>query len=123
MKDRMNQADHFHKGTYIRGRSTNVQQVVVFQQNGSGLAKIAGIQRFGGTQIALKMISIDEPLPAILDDAAEFFPPDLSADLVLDYLKHPDLSDELARLCTSLRLPLIASGKKSRHPGVFAPPT
>ncbi len=69
------------------------------------------------------MISIDEVLPAILDDAGDYFPSDLAAALVLDYLKHPDLSDELARLCSSRGLPLIASGKKARYPGVFTPPT
>jgi len=100
-----------------------VQLVTVFQQNGSALSKIDGICRFGGAGIALTLHSIDAVLPLILDEADEYFPRDLSAELVLDYLTHPDLSDELARLCSSRGLPLIASGKKARYPGVFSPPT
>jgi hypothetical protein len=123
MKDHVQNPGYLQRETDFCERSTNVQQVVVFQQNGSALSKVEGIRRFGGALIALKMISIDAMLPAILDDATDYFPPDLIADLILDYLKHPDLSDELARLCSSFGLPLIASGKKSRYPGVFTPPT
>ena len=123
MKDRDQHAQYLQKETDFCDRPINVQQIVVFQQNGSALSKIEGIRRFGGAGIALRIISIDELLPAVLDDAADYFPLDLTADLVLDYLKHPDLSDELARLCSSLGLPLIASGKKSRYSGVIIPPT
>jgi thymidylate synthase len=104
-------------------RSMAVQTILVFQQSGSALSKIEGIRRFGGNGIDLTIISIDEALPAILDDASEHFPNDLAAALVLDYLKHPDLSDELARLCSIRRIPLVASGKKTQYPGVFSPPT
>jgi len=123
MKGYVEYLDLLQSETDFCDRSTNVQQIVVFQQDGSAHSKIAGIRKFGGAGIALTMISIDEVLPVILDDAGDYFPPDLIAALVLDYLKHPDLSDELARLCSSLGLPLIASGKKARYPGVFAPAT
>lgn len=104
-------------------RSMAAQTILAFQQSGSALSKVDGIRRFGGDGINLTVISIDEALPAILDDASGYFPNDLSAALVLDYLKHPDLSDELARLCSSRRIPLVASGKKTQYPGVFSPPT
>jgi len=123
MKDHAQHADYSQRETDFHKRSTDSQQVLVFQQNGSALSKVGGIRRFGGIGIVLNLISIDDALPAVLDDAGDYFPPDLTADLVLDYLKHPDLSDELARLCSSLRLALIASGKKSRYPGVLIPPT
>jgi hypothetical protein len=100
-----------------------VQRILVFQQTGSALTKIAGIARCGGDGIVLDIVSIDKALPAILDDAGEYFPNDLSAALALDYLKHPDLSDELARLCSIHKIPLVASGKKTQYPGVFSPPT
>lgn len=104
-------------------RSMAAQTILVFQQSGSALSKVEGIRRFGEDGIVLTIVSIDEALPAILDDASEYFPNDLSAALVLDYLKHPDLSDELARLCSIRRIPLVASGKKTQYPGVFSPPT
>ena len=123
MKDHAQHADYLQRETDFHKRSTDSQQVLVFQQNGSALSKVEGIRRLGGIGIVLNLISIDDALPAVLDDAGDYFPSDLTADLVLDYLKHPDLSDELARLCSSLGLPLIASGKKSRYPGVLIPPT
>ena len=100
-----------------------MQHILVFQQGGSALTKIDGIHRYGGELLVLTIISIDVALPAILDDACDYLPRELQASLVLDYLKHPDLSDELARLCSSQGVPLIASGKKMRWPGVFTPPT
>lgn len=100
-----------------------VQHILVFQQGGSALTKIEGIHRYGGPKLVLTIISIDVALPAILDDAGDYLPQTLQASLVLDYLKHPDLSDELGKLCSSQGVPLIASGKKMRWPGVFTPPT
>lgn len=103
-------------------RST-VQRILVFQQQGSGEAKIKGIREFGGRCFVLETHSIDEPLPLLLDDAGELLPEALETDLVLDFLRHPDLSQDLARLCERLGVPVVASGKKWRGRGVFAPPT
>ncbi len=103
--------------------SASVQRILVFQQNSSALSKIAGIRQYGDDNLALSIVSIDVALPAILDDASEYLPDVIQASLVLDYLKHPDLSDELARICVSQGLPLVASGKKTRWRGVFTPPT
>lgn len=98
-------------------------RIAVFQQNGSGLKKIAGIERFGAGEITLELVSIDTPLPPVIEDGRPYLPDTISADLVLDYLKHPDLSTDLAALCQSLGIPVVASGKKHRRPNVFIPPT
>lgn len=98
-------------------------RIAVFQQNGSGLKKIAGIDRFGAGEITLEIVSIDTPLPPVIEDGRSYLPQTISADLVLDYLRHPDLSADLATLCQSLGIPIVASGKKHRHPNVFIPPT
>ena len=100
-----------------------MQHILVFQQGGSALKKIEGIHRYGEENLVLRIISIDVALPAIIDDAGDYLPQRLQASLVLDYLKHPDLSDELGRLCSSQEVPLVASGKRMRWPGVFTPPT
>jgi hypothetical protein len=104
-------------------KSCTSQAILVFQQSGSALAKISGITRHGAEELVLTIISIDVALPAIVDDASEYIPADLEASLVLDYLRHPDLSDELARVCSAHGVPLIASGKKTRWPGILTPPT
>lgn len=98
-------------------------KIIVFQQNGSGESKIAGITKFGENRFDLQMISIDEPLPPVIDDGRDFLPVDINADLVLDFLQHPDLSLDLAHLCWEKGIPMVASGKKMKVEGVAAPPT
>jgi hypothetical protein len=45
------------------------------------------------------------------------------ADLVLDFLRHPDLSYELAKRCAQTLHTLIASGKKLEIKEALTPPT
>ena len=104
-------------------KSDERQKIVVFQQNGSGESKIAGVRKYGGDRITLEVISIDDPLPPIIEDTSEYLPGKISADLVLDFMKHPDLNHDLAGLCRDQRVPLIASGKKLEVKGVHTPPT
>ena len=99
------------------------QRILVFQQNGSGESKIRGIRRYGKELFIIKTISIDQSLPPILDDTAEYLPSDIQADLVLDFLKHPDLSHDLAAACAKRKIPVVASGKKLKGQRVFVPPT
>lgn len=103
--------------------SDNKQRIAVFQQHGSAESKIEGIRRHGDDRFALEIISIDDPLPDIIDDADPYLPESLSADLVLNFLKHPDLSEELGEKCREWDIPMVASGKKHRIDGVVCPPT
>ena len=99
------------------------QKIMVFQQNDSGESKIAGVRKYGGNQITLEVISIDKPLPPIIEDSSEYLPHSIQADLVLDFLKHPDLSHDLAGLCCKQNIPLVASGKNLEGAGIHTPPT
>ncbi len=99
------------------------QMIVVFQQNHSARFKIQGIQKYGGDLFQLEIISIDEPLPPIVDDPEQYLPGDFEGDLVLDFLRHPDLSHELAKRCASRQIPCIASGKKLEIAEAITPPT
>ena len=87
----------------------NSQRILVCQQNGSGEAKIAGIRQYGGDRFELVTHNINIPLP------------ELNADLVLDFLQHPDLSTDLARIASDQEVPVVASGKKIRL--AITPPT
>jgi len=98
------------------------QRILVFQQQGRGESKIAGIRQYGGDSFRLDVVSIEDDLPSVIDDGRSFFPKEISADLVLDYLVHPDLSHDLAELCREKKIPIIASGKKSAGKGVYTPP-
>lgn len=100
-----------------------MQKVVVFQQHGSGERKIAGIREYAKGTIELEVISIDEFLPAVIDDAGEYLPNEIQADLVLDFLKHADLSHDLVALCHKQNIPVISSGKKIPSKWVLTPPT
>jgi hypothetical protein len=94
-------------------------KIVVFEENGSGEKKIQGITRHGSRLDIVKRYNIEEALPEIVDDPDEFIPEDFNADLVLDFLKHPDLSAHLAQVCKKKKIPVIASGKK--HPDALIP--
>ena len=87
-------------------------KIVVFEQFGSGEKKIQGITTHGtGLEIS-RRFNIEENLPEIVDDPEHYITEDFSADLVLDFLKHPDLSAHLAQICRKKNIPVIASGKK-----------
>ena len=97
------------------------QHIVVFQQNGSGEAKIAGIRRYGGQRFRLDIKAIDEVLPPVIDDTSDLLPGDIRADLGLDYLRHPDLSQDLSALCARRSIPMIAPGRRLAY--AATPPT
>lgn len=98
-------------------------KILVFQQNQKGESKIAGIRKYGGNRFEIDVISIDNDLPPVIDDARQLLPQKIEADLVLDFLQHPDLSYDLAQLCSEMKIPLVASGKKHRTAHVITPPT
>lgn len=100
-----------------------MQTITIFQQNGSGRSKIAGINKFGDKQFNLNIVNIDEQLPPLIDDTSAYLPQTIDADLVLDFLKHQDLSDDLSVLCEKLNIPIIASGKKITTGKAICPPT
>lgn len=97
------------------------QQIVVFQQAGSGQSKIAGIQIFGTNIQFAKIFNIDQALPEFIDDPEEYISDDFSGDLVLSFLKHPDLIDYLVSLCRKKKTPVIAAGKKVAMPSPLSP--
>jgi hypothetical protein len=103
-------------------KNTSPQKILVFQQNGSGEDKIAGVKKHGNGLFLIETISIDGPLPEIIDEE-KFLPDSFTADLVLDFLKHPDLSQDLHKRCKSLQIPVIASGKKTGSSWPATPPT
>ncbi len=99
------------------------QKILVIQQNESGESKIAGIRKHGGGLFKIETFSIDFPLPEIIDNSAQYLPQKIKADLVLDFLRHPDLSIDLAKICAEKNIPVVASGKKYELKGVHTPPT
>ena len=99
------------------------QRLLIVEENGSGQSKIAGIADFGGDGFEIEVFTIQGPLPDIIDDGAVYLPERIDADLVLDFIRHPDLSQDLGTMCTRLGIPVIASGKKSRNGTVITPPT
>ena len=104
-------------------RKTSREKILVFQQNGSGESKIQGIRKYGKDRFIIETVSIDETLPSILDDTRDYLPSNIQADLILDFLKHPDLSHDLAIACRARNIPIVASGKKLRIKGALTPPT
>lgn len=103
------------------------QRILVLTQDiGASHPKIAGIQRHGAGLVHLEVIEVAVPPElspdTFIDDPDRYLPSRLDADLVLDFLRHPDLGDALAERCAGLGIPLVASGKHSRFPGTSTPP-
>lgn len=99
------------------------QRIVVFQQRGSGADKIREVRARGRDLVIAEVVDIDDDLPEVIDDASPWLPERPEADLVLDYLRHPDLRLELAGRCRAAGIPVIASGAPGREQGVVSPPT
>ena len=94
-------------------------KIVVFEEHGSGQKKIQGISEHGTGLKISRRFNIEESLPVVVDDPERYIPEDFTADLVLDFLKHPDLSAHLTAVCRKKNIPVIASGKK--HAGAMTP--
>jgi hypothetical protein len=99
------------------------QKIMVFQQNGSGEKKIQGLLHYGKDLFELEVVNIDDMLPLVLDDTSAYLPEDISCELVLDFLRHNDLSTDLADLCSKKGIPIISSGKKIVGKKAITPPT
>ena len=114
---------YYFSGERKSERKTSREKILVFQQNGSGESKIQGIRKYGKDLFIIETVSIDMTLPPILDDTRDYLPSNIQADLILDFLKHPDLSHDLAIACHARNIPIVASGKKLRVKGALTPPT
>lgn len=100
-----------------------MQRIVMFQQQGSGERKIRAVRERGQDMAIVAVVDIDGPLPLVIDEPEALLPDRLEADLVLDHLTHPDLTQALALLCQRLGIPVIASGKRVPVSGLVSPPT
>ena len=88
------------------------QRILVFQENGSGESKIRGIRQFGGGCFNIAKHNIDTLLPGVIENSDAYLPRHIAADIVLDYLRHPDLSHDLWLLCEQQGIPVVASNKR-----------
>jgi hypothetical protein len=92
-----------------------MDEIIVFQQAGSGEVKVSGIRQYGRDLAIGRIFDLPGCLPDFLDDPSEYFREDFDGGLVLSFLRHPDLLDYLARLCQRKKIPLIASGRKNER--------
>jgi hypothetical protein len=86
--------------------------ILVFQERGSGTHKIQGVQRYGDGLEIHEIISIDVPLPDFIENPEDFLSHDFQCDLVLNFLKHPDLVHHLMMLCEKKGISIVSPGKK-----------
>jgi len=93
-----------------------MQTILVIQRDGLGDDKVSAVYEIR-PDLTLQKISLTGPFDELIDEPAALFPADLDeqigrADLVIDHLYHPDLSDHLVQRCAALGVPLIAAGRK-----------
>ncbi|MBN2497665.1 MAG: hypothetical protein JXR96_23935 [Deltaproteobacteria bacterium] len=104
-----------------RGMVERMQRIVVFEQGQAGRRLDFIRARGRGVEIA-RVVSLARALPAVIDRPTAWLPSDWQAELAISYLQHPDLAEELARLCAERGVPLVASGMRLAGPGAFCPP-
>jgi hypothetical protein len=94
-------------------------RLVIFEEAGSGKYKVAGIEAYGRDITIERVYDIPSGLQEIIDEPEKFIPADFEGDLILNFLRHPDLSEYLVKICKARGIPVIASG---RHiPGAICP--
>ncbi len=91
---------------------SSVDLITVFQQNGSGEKKIQGIKTYGSDIEIVEIIDFPTNLPDFIEDPQDFFPTQIQGNIVLSFLKHPDLADYASQYCRSHQVPMIASGPR-----------
>jgi len=90
--------------------------ILVVEQHGSGRNKIDGLRRFGKLEDQVEVLGIDSSLPEFIDEPEEYLDTEaIRADVVLNYLIHPDLSHYLIEICMAKKIPVVSSGKHSEH--------
>jgi hypothetical protein len=94
-------------------------RLVVFDESGLGKYKVSGIEQYGHNIVIEKIFNIPEDLPDIIDEPEEFMPEDIKGDLILNFIKHPDLSEHLVKMCKIKGVPVIAPGQQI--PGAICP--
>jgi len=95
--------------------SKQVTHISVVQEGDAGALKISGIKEYGHDLEIVEVITVPANLPPLVDEPEAHLPEHFAGDLVLGFIKHPDLLDYLATICERQRIPLIASGRKCRY--------
>ena len=88
--------------------------IIVFQQFGSAERKISGIKKYGKNITIKDLISLDQYFPDIIEYPEQYLCEDFCADLVLNYLKHPDLSTYLVEICEKKGIPIVTTGRNGK---------
>ena len=90
-------------------------RITIIQEQQAANPKIEGIQQYGHDLEVAELLSVPSSLPELIDNPEDFLPDHFSGDLVLSFLKHPDLLDYAAKICEQQKIPLVASGRKCRY--------
>ena len=92
-----------------------MMKVVVFQEQGSGERKLAGLKHYGQRLEIVRVVDIDGPLPDFIDEPEEWIGDEVDlggGELVLNFLKHPDLVDHLIAHCEKRHIPIVSAGAR-----------
>ncbi len=103
----------------LNSSNSTKQQIVIFEEDGSGDFKIAGIEVYGRNICISRVFNLEGPFPVLMDEPEEYISRVPDADLCLDFLRHPDLSQYLVEICSKKSIPVIASGQ--HIPGAVCP--
>ncbi len=97
-------------------------RILAVQQEDSGRPKIEGIRRHGGEGFVLSTWDVPGGLPQVLDETEGYLPEDIDADLVLNFVSHPDVSQDLIAMCSERGVPVVAPGQGENLGWAHTPP-
>jgi len=100
-----------------------MQRILVVQRDGLGDQKLQAARDLG---LAIELLELHGPFEVLIDAPEACFPADLDArlaraELVIDHLYHPDLTEHLVARCRAAGRTVIAAGRKL--PGADTPTT
>lgn len=87
-------------------------RISVFQQDGAAVNKIRGISEYGRGISIVEVLDFATDLPEFIDDPAPYFPERIQGNIVLSFLKHPDLADFAGHYCRDQGVVMVASGPR-----------
>lgn len=86
-------------------------RIIIFQQGGNADFKIGGIEVYGSGIEITAVHDLPSSLPEFIENPEEYLPEIGSCDLILTFVKQPDILAHIVTLANQKKIPVIAPGR------------
>lgn len=94
-------------------------RVVIFQQGGNADFKVGGIEAYGDGIEIQAVYDLPAFMPEFIEEPEEYVPNIEPCELVLTFVKQPDIACYIVQLANKRKIPVIAPGQ--HIPGAITP--